>query len=497
MSWTLVAQNQHHDATTFFSPSGTVIGSRVYDPFGRIAGSAGGTKAVVGFQGDFTDPTSGDVWMASRWYSPEMGRFTSRDSVAGDVTSPMSLNRFAYGNADPLGFFDPDGHWPGEGLVKKGVKAFNDHVVKPVTRTVSRAYHATTEAVSDAYHGVTDYVGDRYEAAKDFVVRNTKAVVSRTVAAAKYVGSKAATAAKYIGRAAKVAGKWAWEHKATIIAIAASAAVAIGCTAATGGAGVVGCAALAGAVYGGVNAGFAHCGGGHSATECISNVAIQAGIGAATGAATAGVGGAVTSALGSKAGGLIGSMVAEGVSGAAGDAVGQLITTGRVDWRQVAVAGATSAVVGGITHKMGANSKGATSKASSLDDVDNVKPSASRSRGGSSKNASSPAADAGGSSKPASSVESGTYVVKTSKGEYVGQSGNISRRMSEHVRSGKFTQIEADAAERFAVAGGKTQREIAEQMLIDQKGGIDQLLNKVNPIGAKRFDLMPSQPYSR
>ena len=69
--------------------------------------------------------------------------------------------------------------------------------------------------------------------------------------------------------------------------------------------------------------------------------------------------------------------------------------------------------------------------------------------------------------------------------------------MSEHVRSGKFTQIEADAAERFAVAGGKTQREIAEQMLIDQKGGIDQLLNKVNPIGAKRFDLMPSQPYSR
>ena len=47
------------------------------------------------------------------------------------------------------------------------------------------------------------------------------------------------------------------------------------------------------------------------------------------------------------------------------------------------------------------------------------------------------------------------------------------------------------------VTGGKLQREIAEQLLIDSKGGIDGLLNKVNPIGPKRVSVMPNQPYKR
>jgi len=94
-------------------------------------------------------------------------------------------------------------------------------------------------------------------------------------------------------------------------------------------------------------------------------------------------------------------------------------------------------------------------------------------------------------------VESGNYVVKTPLGEYVGQSGSISQRLARHVANGKFTQAEVDAAERIAVSGGKLDREIAEQLLIDSKGGIDGLVNEVNPIGPKRFDQMPSQPYSR
>ena len=98
---------------------------------------------------------------------------------------------------------------------------------------------------------------------------------------------------------------------------------------------------------------------------------------------------------------------------------------------------------------------------------------------------------------PAALVEEGTYVVKTAQGEYVGQSGAISRRLQQHVASGKFTQAEVAAAERAMVTGGKLQREIAEQLLIDSKGGIDGLLNKVNPIGPKRVSVMPNQPYKR
>jgi hypothetical protein len=77
------------------------------------------------------------------------------------------------------------------------------------------------------------------------------------------------------------------------------------------------------------------------------------------------------------------------------------------------------------------------------------------------------------------------------------QSGDITRRLGEHVSNGKFTQAEVDAAERYAVSGGKTAREIAEQLTIDSLGGVDNLLNIRNPVGKSRFWIMPNQPYSR
>ncbi|WP_217697942.1 polymorphic toxin-type HINT domain-containing protein, partial [Sinomonas mesophila] len=92
---------------------------------------------------------------------------------------------------------------------------------------------------------------------------------------------------------------------------------------------------------------------------------------------------------------------------------------------------------------------------------------------------------------------SGIYAVNSPKGVYVGQSNDILRRLAEHVRSGKFTAADAAAAAIQPVSGGKTQREIAEQMMIDRLGGVPNLLNKVNPIGPKRFGQMPIQPYTR
>jgi len=88
-------------------------------------------------------------------------------------------------------------------------------------------------------------------------------------------------------------------------------------------------------------------------------------------------------------------------------------------------------------------------------------------------------------------AEEGIYVVRSEAGTYVGQSGNITQRLAQHVGSEKFTQEEVDAAERTAVMGGKTSREIAEQLKIDESGGIEGLLNQVNPIGPRRFDLLP------
>ena len=88
-------------------------------------------------------------------------------------------------------------------------------------------------------------------------------------------------------------------------------------------------------------------------------------------------------------------------------------------------------------------------------------------------------------------------MVRGASETYVGQSGNISARLAQHVASGRFSQAEVSAAERLSVSGGKTVREIAEQQKIDELRSIGvRLGNKRNPVGCARLHLMP-EPYAR
>jgi RHS repeat-associated protein len=109
-----------------------------------------------------------------------------------------------------------------------------------------------------------------------------------------------------------------------------------------------------------------------------------------------------------------------------------------------------------------------------------------------------PAGDAGEGLEALEAANEGIYVIEGADGTYVGQSGDISARFFQHLleNGGRFTQEELDAAERIGVEGGRAAREIAEQQMIDDLGGVDNLLNIRNPIGPARFSLMP-QPYMR
>lgn len=89
----------------------------------------------------------------------------------------------------------------------------------------------------------------------------------------------------------------------------------------------------------------------------------------------------------------------------------------------------------------------------------------------------------------------GIYQFTATSGKtYVGQSNDISRRLQQHVKSGKLDENELQNVLRTEVLGGKTAREIAEQKAINGLGGIDGLENKVNPIGPARSHLLPGDP---
>ncbi|MCP4305640.1 MAG: hypothetical protein GY788_12320 [bacterium] len=49
--------------------------------------------------------------MGARWYNGADAAFRSRDSVFGELTTPISLNRYTYAWATPLMYWDPDGHY--------------------------------------------------------------------------------------------------------------------------------------------------------------------------------------------------------------------------------------------------------------------------------------------------------------------------------------------------------------------------------------------------
>ncbi|MFD5014867.1 LamG-like jellyroll fold domain-containing protein [Streptomyces chartreusis] len=102
--------DEHTDLIAGLSPEATqVTGSAAYDPFGTET-ATNGTTPAVGYQSGWTDPTTGDVNMAARWYQPGTGSFASRDTWQLDPMPSSEANRYTYVGGDPLGSTDPTGH---------------------------------------------------------------------------------------------------------------------------------------------------------------------------------------------------------------------------------------------------------------------------------------------------------------------------------------------------------------------------------------------------
>ncbi|MET9894090.1 LamG-like jellyroll fold domain-containing protein [Streptomyces sp. NPDC006465] len=106
--WALT--DQHTDLVAGLTTDATqVSGSTSYTPFG-IETAVAGTTPALGYQSGWTDPTSGDVNMAARWYQPGTGSFTSRDSWQLDPIPSGEANRYNYIGSSPLRGTDPTGH---------------------------------------------------------------------------------------------------------------------------------------------------------------------------------------------------------------------------------------------------------------------------------------------------------------------------------------------------------------------------------------------------
>jgi len=87
-----------------------------YDAFGNLTQAFGrGTTLPSNirhlYTGEHYDHETGLYHLRARDYDPSIGRFTARDEFEGARKTPVTLNSYAYGNADPVNNIDPSGHF--------------------------------------------------------------------------------------------------------------------------------------------------------------------------------------------------------------------------------------------------------------------------------------------------------------------------------------------------------------------------------------------------
>ena len=92
--------------------NGNVVATYVYDSYGNVVASTGNATTAYRYVGAerYREAGYGLLWVGSRHYDPQVGRWTTEDSWLGDASRTQSVNRYAYCEANPVDFVDPSGH---------------------------------------------------------------------------------------------------------------------------------------------------------------------------------------------------------------------------------------------------------------------------------------------------------------------------------------------------------------------------------------------------
>jgi RHS repeat-associated protein len=151
----------HGDLVATYNPSGgTPSGTSYYDPFGDVTGTSG-SAAPLGYQGSWTDTTSGKLMAEARMYDPATGTFLSPDPSPLPVTTAAGANSYLYANANPTTYNDPTGRWnPVSALESLGsdVTQWGQDAVSFLTNEAAAGVSAVEEFGSEAL-AVAEEVG--------------------------------------------------------------------------------------------------------------------------------------------------------------------------------------------------------------------------------------------------------------------------------------------------------------------------------------------------
>lgn len=158
--------------------------SYAYDTFGVLSNSEGDSPQPYRFLGRYGifDDSGGLLYARARYFSPQLGRFLTKDPVMAKDYDNQGLNRYCYALNNPLRFVDPSGLTAHEGQFQNSSYAAD-----------AAYWDAYNESASwmIPYLKALKYAGDAAQIALAFVSDGGSATITSTIerTAPKVIGS--------------------------------------------------------------------------------------------------------------------------------------------------------------------------------------------------------------------------------------------------------------------------------------------------------------------
>ena len=108
--------------------TGNITDTFEYDTYGKQTARTGSTDTPFRYNGRDGVMTeyNGLLYMRARYYNPDMRRFISADILPGGIDNAVTLNRYAYANANPVTNIDPFGLCAERGQINNIFDLFSD-----------------------------------------------------------------------------------------------------------------------------------------------------------------------------------------------------------------------------------------------------------------------------------------------------------------------------------------------------------------------------------
>lgn len=142
-----------------------------YTAFGE---QMGGVKVSgFGYNAEAYDAATGMLNLRARQYEPALGRFSQKDVVRGQAISPLSLNRYAYCENEPIMHTDPSG-------MKSRIMAVASGSIIGAASAITKSVQKTLSSVKQSIKALTSAANMGYTASSNSSDENIRTAIEQS-----------------------------------------------------------------------------------------------------------------------------------------------------------------------------------------------------------------------------------------------------------------------------------------------------------------------------